>query len=296
MVYVVLDLEWNGAFSRKAHGYFNEIIDIGAVKLDENLNELDRFQVMIRPVISKKLSEIVQNLTQIDQEELAEGTTFEEAVARFSEWIGDEEAAILTWSQTDLLVLIEDFQFFYKRPTVPFMTHYADIQRYCQKRMGVDLGQQLGLRNACEQLAISTEGMEIHRALGDSILTMQVLQRVGESESLRLVLQPVNPEFYRRVQFKPTYIKDIHSPLIKRSELRFECPVCGRNLKRKSEFSFRNRGFCADFICNRCDQLYVGRTQFKQTYDGLEVKRRLVEKKPPEVNKKTEGDSHGKEK
>ena len=26
MQYIVLDLEWNGAYSKQAHGYFNEII------------------------------------------------------------------------------------------------------------------------------------------------------------------------------------------------------------------------------------------------------------------------------
>ena len=71
-----MDLEWNGAYSRKAHGYFNEIIDIGAVKLDSDLRELDRFQAVIKPSISRKLSDIVQNLTHIEPEELDRGVTF----------------------------------------------------------------------------------------------------------------------------------------------------------------------------------------------------------------------------
>lgn len=288
----MLDLEWNGAYSRKAHGYFNEIIDIGAVKLDENLNELDRFQVMIRPVVSRKLSDIVQNLTHIEQEELDHGCTFQQAVSRFRKWIGNDPAAFLTWSQTDLLVLIEDFRYFYGRRDISFMAYYADIQRYCQRLMGVDMGQQLGLRNACEQLSISTEGMETHRALGDSILTAKVLQRVGEPSSLWEELRATDEAFYDRVLFKPTILRDIHSPLIKRSDLRFACPVCGHNLRRKSEFVFRNRAFCADFLCNRCQQMYVGRIQCKQTYDGLDIKRKLIEKKPPQEDKERQGDTH----
>ena len=31
---VILDLEWNGAYSRRLHGFINEIIEFGAVKLD----------------------------------------------------------------------------------------------------------------------------------------------------------------------------------------------------------------------------------------------------------------------
>ncbi len=76
MTYIVMDLEWNGAYSKKAHGYFNEIIEIGAVKLDDTLEITGRFHAVIKPVVSKKLSEIVTNLTSITDEELEEGTTF----------------------------------------------------------------------------------------------------------------------------------------------------------------------------------------------------------------------------
>ena len=40
MKYIILDLEWNSAYSVKESRFINEIIEIGAVKLDENLNEI----------------------------------------------------------------------------------------------------------------------------------------------------------------------------------------------------------------------------------------------------------------
>ena len=55
MQYIVIDLEWNGGYSRKAHGYFNEIIEVGAVRLNETLEVVDTFQANVRPVVSKKL-------------------------------------------------------------------------------------------------------------------------------------------------------------------------------------------------------------------------------------------------
>lgn len=70
MQYIVMDLEWNGGYSRKAHGYFNEIIEVGAVRLDESLQVIDRFHAAIRPVVSRKLSDIVTDLTNITPEEL----------------------------------------------------------------------------------------------------------------------------------------------------------------------------------------------------------------------------------
>lgn len=51
--FVVLDLEWNGSYSSKEHRFVNEIIEFGAVKTDENLNIIDRFEMLISPQIGK---------------------------------------------------------------------------------------------------------------------------------------------------------------------------------------------------------------------------------------------------
>lgn len=290
IVYIVLDLEWNGAYSHKAHGYFNEIIDIGAVKLNADLETLDTFQTVIKPSVSRKLSHIVQDLTHMEAEELESGETFERAIELFKAWIEPDEAAFLTWSQTDLLVLMENFRFFYQQNEIPFMTGYADIQRYCQQKMGVSLHQQMGLRSACEQLQIPI-AEENHRALGDSLLTADVLRSVGDICSLQSVLQRTDDIFYERILFKPVVVRDIHSPLIQRDKLRFVCPVCGRRLRHKSPWTFRGHAFCADLICGSCRKEYIGRVQFKQTYDSVNIKRKLVEKTPPSGNEE-KGVSH----
>ena len=35
MNFVILDLEWNGTYSRRLKGFMNEIIEFGAVKVDK---------------------------------------------------------------------------------------------------------------------------------------------------------------------------------------------------------------------------------------------------------------------
>ncbi len=278
MKYIIADLEWNGAYSKKAHGYFNEIIEIGAVAFDEAMQPCGTFHKVITPVVSKKLSQIVKDLTHITQEELEQnGGTFDEVMTAFSEWAG-EEAALLTWSNTDLLVLMENFTFFHGEPNVPFMAYYADIQPFCQKQMGVDMSQQMGLSRACEQLGISAENSALHRALDDSRLTAKVFARLFDERAFRSYIRRVDSEFYKRILYKPVILHDIDHPLVKRSDLAFSCEACGANLHRKSKWCFRSRHFCADFICRSCKKQYVGRVQYKQTYDGVEVRRRLKEK------------------
>ena len=66
MEYVILDLEWNGTFSKKLKGFFNEIIEFGAVRLDHTLKRLDSFSMpLVRPQIGKRISGKVKTLTNI---------------------------------------------------------------------------------------------------------------------------------------------------------------------------------------------------------------------------------------
>ena len=288
MQYIVIDLEWNGSYSKKAHGYFNEIIEVGAVKVDEGMQIIDTFRAAIKPVVSKKLSSIVTDLTNITAEELEDGTTFTAMMRQLSRWIGNGPSAVLTWSTTDLLVLMENCRYFTGRQEIPFLHNYMDFQVYAQQRMGVETSQQLGLARAGEMLGIPEDDMSLHRALDDSKLTAAILQRVYEPESFAAAIVPVDGEFYPRITFKTVIIKDLDDPLVKRSELTFDCPKCGKNMKRKGSWRFRNRAFCAEFSCRCAAVRYSGRVQLKHKYEGVEVRKKLVEIVPAEKVESTD--------
>ena len=281
MQYIVADLEWNGGYSRKAHGYFNEIIEVGAVRLDERLRVISHFHTKIRPAVSKKLSNIVTDLTNITPQELEDGTTFAHMMRRFSAFAKGGPVALLTWSTTDLLVWMENCRFFTGRQEIPFLRYYLDCQAYVQRQMRLDGGQQLGLAKAGELLHIPEDGMALHRALDDSILTAKILQTVADPATLAAAVQAADEAFYRRVTFKTTIINNIHHPLVKRDSLRFSCPDCGREMTCDGQWKFRNRAFCAHFHCDNCQKYYQGRVQYRLKYEGAEVRRKLVEQTAP---------------
>ena len=56
MNYIIFDFEWNNAFNYAIKKSINEIIEIGAVKLDRNLNIVDTFKQLIKPKVSRKIS------------------------------------------------------------------------------------------------------------------------------------------------------------------------------------------------------------------------------------------------
>ena len=289
MHYIVADLEWNGAYSKKAHGYFNEIIEIGAVKLNEQMEEIDRLHVVIKPVISRKLSSVVSDLTHITGEELEGGTTFLAAADKLKAFVGEEPAVLLTWSTTDLSVLLENYRFFLRCDRIPFMAQYADLQAYVQahEKLGGP-GQQLGLARACEALGVSDEGMEQHRALDDSRMTAAIAKKTFDPAAFAPFVRVADKAFYDRLNFKPYYIRDIDSPLIARQHLRFRCAACGRALRRRGEWRFYNQAFWSEMVCRPCDKTYTARAQFKKKFDSVEVKRKLTERLPDDKeNNKT---------
>lgn len=111
MHYVVMDLEWNQAMSSKS-SVFNklpihlrgEIIEIGAVKLNEDMTPGEEFKIDVKPVYFKRMHYKVKKLTGFDRERLAAGVSFPEALAQFRAWCGDD-VTFLTWGCDDQGIL-----------------------------------------------------------------------------------------------------------------------------------------------------------------------------------------------
>lgn len=292
MNFVIIDLEWNGTYVKKVHGFFNEIIEIGAVKIGADMQEKDRFHAIIRPVVSKKLTKLVTDLTSITDDELEDGGTFTGAMAAFRRFLGKEETVILTWSTTDLLVFLENYRYFCKTDTIPFMTAYVDLQMYYQKIADIPMAQQPGLSKAAEALGINEEDVAHHRALDDSVLSGRILQKVYDKQRFDEMSRPADKAFYDRITFKNVFITDVNDPLVKKEYLRFDCTDCGKKLIFNKKWRPHNRAIASTGVCEGCGKKFNAHVQIKKKYDAVDVKRKLIEKvKETEQNK--EATNHG---
>lgn len=90
MHYIIMDLEWNTTYARRIKGFLNEVIEIGAVMLDDNLNIIDEFSCFVKAQVGKKLRSSVKRLTSISNEDLDSGMLFTRAMSKFRDWIGSE--------------------------------------------------------------------------------------------------------------------------------------------------------------------------------------------------------------
>ena len=98
MDYIVLDMEWNQPWpgSPSARKVLpvqirGEILQIGAVRVTEDRQVADEFQVLIKPKYYKRLSRRVSKLTGIKEADLRErGVPMEDAIADFRAWCGQD--------------------------------------------------------------------------------------------------------------------------------------------------------------------------------------------------------------
>lgn len=112
MNYIILDMEWNQPYNMRyavkepvlLHG---EIVQIGAVKLDESFQTIDKIDIFIRPKHYKRMNKRISQLTGITNVDLKSGIPFTDAYEIFREWCG-EESVLLTWGPDDLPMLIEN--------------------------------------------------------------------------------------------------------------------------------------------------------------------------------------------
>ena len=276
MYYVILDLEWNNTYGRKTKSFINEIIEIGAVMLDENLNEVSRYSSFIRSQIGKKLRGSVKQLTHITNEDLDSGIPFTKAISELRRWIGSRENTVITWGDGDIRVLIENCRYLNGIEIIPFLSNYADLQSYFQSIFNTPPSRQVGLSAAAQLLGIDEENYSHHRALDDSLLTADLFRKIFNPATFPAQIRPCTRDFYGRLSFKPYVIGNINNPLVDKSKLCYTCETCGKPAKRLTEWRFVSRHFRALFYCPNCDQKVKVGVSFKKLYDRVEVKKTSV--------------------
>ncbi len=270
MQYIILDLEWNGMPLYATGGYFNEIIEFGAVKLDDSLRMIDTFQALVRPKVHKKLTGRVKRLTHITNDAVRAADYFVDTYAQFRKWLGTEEKCMMSWGTGDLLVILENLRRYGMRESLSdIMDYYCDAQTVCQRVLGIDAAKQPGLSLIAEQVGVPCEDKEMHRALDDSIVTAECLRKLWNQEIFDELKARADSEFIRKITFKTTTLTNIDNPLIDKKLFRQRCPVCGSRMRRITPIAAKNKWFIADYSCSSCSDTYRGKHQFKVKYEGV---------------------------
>ena len=188
MDYIVLDMEWNqpwpGSPSSKKVlpvQIRGEILQIGAVRVTEDQQVADEFQVLIKPKYYKRLNRRVSKLTGIKETDLRDhGVPMAAAIADFRAWCG-EDVTFLTWGFDDITILRENLQLY-------GLEDYW-VNRWYNAQM--IFNAQTDGSNAQKALKTAMEIFEIepsrpaHDALGDAYHTALICARLDLKKGTR---------------------------------------------------------------------------------------------------------------
>ncbi len=279
MDYIVLDMEWNqpwpGSPSAKKvlpvqiHG---EIIQIGAVRITEDRQVEDEFQVMILPKFYRRLNRRVSKLTGIKESKLREeGIPFPQAMERFRNWCG-EDVVFLTWGFDDIGILRENLRL------------YALAEDWTQRWYNAQMIFNAQTDGSSAQKALKT-AMEIfgieasrpaHDALGDAYHTALICARLDLKRGMREyagALKSHEDGFHgaelpgciaRKVYHD---FPDKQTALAAMSNEENLCPLCGRQMLGTRWFAQQGRRYMDLAACPEHGRFLI-RIRMSSQQDG----------------------------
>lgn len=243
MKYIILDLEWNQPLSYQSAVYREvgdrlmfEMLQIGAVKMSEDLQFEDSISIPIQPTHYVKVHPRIRRMTGLDDELLQEAPFFREAMEQFVAWCG-EDYTLLTWGCDDVSVLHQNLEFFDVHPQLPPL---CDIQ----KMFSVEhqLKDRMGLKAAMTMMNIEPEeDKAFHNALNDAYYTGLVFATFEHpKDALKYPQQPkllvhTDPATHKRIrgaQRFATLKEAMESPQIRT----VKCPTCGKPAVLEGEY------------------------------------------------------------
>ncbi len=244
MNYIVLDMEWNQSYpkpsddSRKKK-VKNEIIEIGAVKLDESMKCVSSFKSLVRPFFIRKLNSHVKRLTGITEKMLSEGEFFPDVIERFRKWCG-EDKKILTWGYDDIPMLISCLEM-YKMDS-SWVGEWYNLQLIFNRQTGSGSNQK-SLKSALEHFGcIIDENRPWHDALNDARYTAVICGKLDLKSGIDdynkcLSVKTDSPlkEFPKCTELRRDRFKGIVIDGKTRYPEAFNnnpCPVCGAPMVR----------------------------------------------------------------
>lgn len=279
MNYIVLDLEWNQCPQGKKNEDPKlpfEIIEIGAVKLNEKREIVSRFHRLIHPRVYKEIHFMTKQIIHITMKDLRNGVGFPKACKDFLKWCG-EDFVFCTWGNLDLYELQRNMKYYGWGNTFHGPVKYYDIQKFFSI-LYEDGKSRSNLKAAVEYLNIE-ESIQYHSALNDAIYTAKVVQRIDfdkvkSNYSIDCYYIPESSEDEIHAVFD-TYSKYVskgyetrEDMLRNREVVAMQCYKCGRRCRKKIRwFSANSRTYYALAICNEHGYL-KGKLRIRQNDDG----------------------------
>jgi len=313
MDYIVLDMEWNqpwpGSPSAKKVlpvQIRGEIIQIGAVRVTEDQQVADEFQVMIKPKYYRKLNRRVSKLTGIKESRLKEeGIPFPDAMEQFQSWCGND-IIFLTWGFDDITILRENLRLYGLGEN--WTSRWYNAQMIFNAQTDGSNAQK-ALKTAMEIFGIEATRPS-HDALGDAYHTALICARLDLKRGTREYQEALKnhengfhgAELPGCISRKVFYdYADKHAALSAMTGPENQCPTCGRQMLGSRWFAqpghrYMDLAACPEhgkfLIRVRLSEqpngtVRVSRLTYEATSEAAQAYARRAEKADPEEHRST---------
>ncbi|MGG7142259.1 exonuclease domain-containing protein [Clostridium nigeriense] len=275
MSFIIIDLEFNNL--EGIHKYYpnilkdypnlesidldNEIIEIGAIKLDNYMKPLKEFKTYIKPSVIPVLNPKISEITNITEQDLGNGLPFPEGMDELSKIIDDGDI-ICSWAKDDIIEIISN-AIYHKYENLSWLKNYLDLQEYSTKILGKK--KSLSLKNALEELKIKVDNSKLHDALNDAVYTAEVFRRIYNS---RVLKNYIIKDIYNMPAVE---VKNLSEYKLDKEKISCKCPKC--NIKIDLEYGFipMKWRFLSLGKCPKCDNKVINEVIVKKTFSGEEV-------------------------
>lgn len=175
MKYMVIDLEMckvPKAMRKTGYHRSQEIIQIGAVLVDEEYEITEKFSTYVCPVYGQ-IDAKIRKLTGITNEHVKDAPKLNDALCQLEDWLGEREVTAVSWSESDLGQLKNEMETkgLHNDTVESLFEHWMD----CQKTFTdiIDRGKAFRLDEALILADIVQEG-EAHDGLTDAYNTAKL--------------------------------------------------------------------------------------------------------------------------
>lgn len=181
MNYLVIDLEMCNVPKRyrdKNYKYAQEIIQVGAVLLDEEYKVIGKLNQYVHPQYGV-LDHYISNLTGIQNCQLKNAPVLEDALKSMLDWLSGREYKIYAWSNSDYCQLMHEIRCKnLKEETVLNLLNpekWIDYQQIFGERF--EFARAVSLEEALICCDIKAEG-RLHDGLDDAVNTAKLIEKL----------------------------------------------------------------------------------------------------------------------
>ena len=168
---IVFDLEATSSKSSRGYQRNNYIIDIGAVRLDRNLEIVDSFESLVKP--EEPISDFIEDLTGISNEDVSDASLFPEVIKKFEQWVtvdggNIKKVRLAAWGNYfDIPLLRKMYESYGLR--YPFSGSAIDLKSVAMTWLSLagHRTDKASIHAVCQKMGIIPEG-RFHRALVDA--------------------------------------------------------------------------------------------------------------------------------